>query len=203
MLIIGLDYHPSFQQIAFIDNETGEYGERQLLHKGGEAESFYRELKQQGVEVRIGMEATGHARWFERLVAELDFELWIGDPAQIRAKRVRKQKTDREDARLLLTPVTLLPISFTAVVSSGSRRPVMNTCAPSSTNRLAVANPVPLVPPVTSPIFPSSLPIFIFLHVSRASRALCSLCSERYRLLRRIYAQRDSRRAYLLFGPES
>ena len=92
MLIIGLDYHPSFQQIAFIDNVTGEYGERQLLHKGGEAESFYRELKQQGVEVRIGMEATGHARWFERLVAELGFELCIGDPAQIRAKRVRKQK---------------------------------------------------------------------------------------------------------------
>ena len=203
MLIIGLDYHPSFQQIAFINNETGEFGERLLLHKNGEAESFYRELKLQGVEVRIGMEATGHARWFERLIAELGFELWIGDPAQIRAKRVRKQKTDREDARLLLTPVTLLPISFTAVVSSGSRRPVMNTCAPSSTNRLAVANPVPLVPPVTSPIFPSSLPIFIFLHVSRASRALCSLCSERYRLLRKIYAQRDSRRAYLLFGPES
>jgi transposase len=49
------------------------------------------------------MEATGHARWFERLIAELGFELWIGDPAQIRAKRVRKQKTDREDARLLLT----------------------------------------------------------------------------------------------------
>jgi transposase len=103
MLIIGLDYHPSFQQIAFVDNETGEYGERQLLHKNGEGERFYRELKQRGVKVRIGMEATGHARWFERLVAELDFELWIGDPAQIRAKRVRKQKTDREDARLLLT----------------------------------------------------------------------------------------------------
>ena len=51
------------------------------------------------------MEATGHSRWFERLIAELDFELWIGDPAQIKAKRVRKQKTDREDARLLLTLV--------------------------------------------------------------------------------------------------
>ena len=31
----------------------------------------------------VGMEATGHARWFERLLAELGFELWIGDPAQI------------------------------------------------------------------------------------------------------------------------
>jgi hypothetical protein len=25
-----------------------------------------------------------------------DFELWIGDPAEIKAKRVRKQKYDRE-----------------------------------------------------------------------------------------------------------
>ena len=48
------------------------------------------------------MEATGHARWFERLLAELGFELWIGDPARIKAKRVRKQKTDRLDAALLL-----------------------------------------------------------------------------------------------------
>jgi hypothetical protein len=28
--------------------------------------------------------------------------LWIGDPAEIEAKRVKKRKTDREDARLLL-----------------------------------------------------------------------------------------------------
>jgi transposase len=48
------------------------------------------------------MEASGPARWFERLVAELQFELRIGDAAQIRAKRVRKQKTDRQDAQLIL-----------------------------------------------------------------------------------------------------
>ena len=47
-------------------------------------------------------EATGHSRWFERLLGELGFELWIGDPAEIKAKRVKKQKFDREDARLLL-----------------------------------------------------------------------------------------------------
>jgi uncharacterized membrane protein len=46
------------------------------------------------------MEASGHARWFERLLAELQFELWIGDAAEIRTKRVRKQKTDRQDAQL-------------------------------------------------------------------------------------------------------
>jgi transposase len=48
------------------------------------------------------MEASGHARWFERLLAELHFELWMGDAAEIRSKRVRKQKTDRQDAQLLL-----------------------------------------------------------------------------------------------------
>jgi transposase len=52
--------------------------------------------------VRVGMEATGYSRWFERLLAELGFEVWIADAAEIKKKRVRKQKTDRLDAELLL-----------------------------------------------------------------------------------------------------
>ena len=102
MMLIGVDYHPSFQTIAFLFEETGEYEERELNHSDGQAEKFYRDLKQRGMSVRVGMEATGHSRWFERLLAELGFELWIGDPAEIKAKRVKKQKFDREDARLLL-----------------------------------------------------------------------------------------------------
>src|ERR1700745_4339753 len=101
MLIIGCDYHPGFQQIAFVDTETGELQERRLQHRE-EAEKFYRELAAQGMKVRVGMEASGHARWFERWLAELNFELWIGDAAEIRTKRVRKQKTDRQDAQLIL-----------------------------------------------------------------------------------------------------
>ena len=102
MMIIGVDYHPSFQTIAFLMGETSEYEEREVNHSDGKAEKFYRDLKQRGICVRVGMEATGHSRWFERLLAELGFELWIGDPAEIKAKRVKKQKFDREDARLLL-----------------------------------------------------------------------------------------------------
>jgi transposase len=102
MLIIGVDYHPSFQQIAFLDQETGECGERRLNHSDGEAEKFYRDLRLRGISVRVGMEATGYSRWFERLLAELGIELWIGDAAEIQTKRVRKQKTDRQDAELLL-----------------------------------------------------------------------------------------------------
>jgi transposase len=104
VIIIGVDYHPSDQYIAFVDTETGEYVERQLNHSDREAEKFYRELAARGVSVRVrvGMEATGYSRWFERLLAELGMEVWIGDAAEIKTKRVRKQKTDREDARLLL-----------------------------------------------------------------------------------------------------
>jgi hypothetical protein len=102
MIIIGCDYHPGFQQIAFVDTDTGEVKERKLRHRE-EAEEFYRQLKVSGKQVRVGMEASGHARWFERSITELQFELWIGDAAKIRTKRVRKQKTDRQDAQLLLT----------------------------------------------------------------------------------------------------
>src|SRR6266436_5199715 len=102
MFITGVDYHPSFQQIAFLDQETGECGERRLNHSDGEAEKFYRDLQQRGVSVRVGMEATGYSRWFEQLLAELGIEVWIGNAAEIKTRRVRKQKTDREDARLLL-----------------------------------------------------------------------------------------------------
>jgi transposase len=101
MIIIGIDYHPSFQQIAFVDTDTGEFQERELQHRE-EAEKFYRELATGGGKVRVGMEASGQARWFERLLGDLNIELWIGDAAEIRAKRVRKKKTNREDARLIL-----------------------------------------------------------------------------------------------------
>src|SRR5258706_2941539 len=101
MMIIGCDYHPGFQQIAFVDMATGELRERRLAHRE-EAEGFYRDLVAHGVGVRVGMEASGQARWFEGLISELRFELWIGDAAEIRTKRVRKQKTDRQDAQLIL-----------------------------------------------------------------------------------------------------
>lgn len=99
MWIIGCDYHPRFQQIAFVNTEGGECGKRRLEHVG-EAEQFYRGLR--GQAVRVGMEAGGQARWFERFLAELGYELWIGDPRKIRAAETRKQKTDARDAAHLL-----------------------------------------------------------------------------------------------------
>ena len=98
MKIIGCDFHPSFQQIAMVDTETGEQEEKRLTP--GEAVQFYRQL--QGQQVLIGMEASGNTLWFERLLADLGHQMRMGDASKIRAMEVRKQKTDRRDAELLL-----------------------------------------------------------------------------------------------------
>ena len=99
MMIIGCDFHPRFQQIAFVDRETGEYGERRLNHPE-EAEQFYRSLV--GRPVRIGVEATGDFRWFRHLMEELGHEFLLGDATAIRAACPRRQKTDKRDARHIL-----------------------------------------------------------------------------------------------------
>ncbi len=99
MLIIGCDFHPKFQQIAYVNKETGEYGERRLLHVQ-EATMFYESLC--GQQVRIGVEATGNFRWFQRLLSSLGHQLLLGDPSQIHACCPRKQKTDKRDARHIL-----------------------------------------------------------------------------------------------------
>jgi hypothetical protein len=77
--------------MAWVDTETGESNEVRLEHRE-EAEEFYRDLASQGMKVRVGMEASGHARWFERLLGDLHFELWIGDAAEIRSKRGASRK---------------------------------------------------------------------------------------------------------------
>ena len=99
MLIIGCDYHPSWQQVCWLDAETGETQERKLEHASGEAERFYRQLPGSAL---IGMESTGNCQWFVEMLASAGHELWIGDAARIRASEVRQQKHDRRDAALIL-----------------------------------------------------------------------------------------------------
>ena len=100
MKIIGCDFHPSYQQIAMVDTETGELWEGRLEHEQGEARRFYQAL--QGQTVRVGIEAVGNSQWFEQMLVEMGHELWIGDAAQIRRLVVRLQKTDRRDAKHIL-----------------------------------------------------------------------------------------------------
>jgi transposase len=66
------------------------------------------------------LEATGYSRWFERLLAELGIEVWIGDAAEIKTKRASgSKKTDRQHAQLLLK--LLLGKSFSANLGTESR----------------------------------------------------------------------------------
>jgi transposase len=99
MMIIGCDFHPSWQQVSWLDTGTGDWGEQKLVHASGEARMFYQQL---AAPVLIGMEATGNSQWFIELVEDLGHAIWIGDAAEIRASYVRKQKTDKRDAAHIL-----------------------------------------------------------------------------------------------------
>ncbi len=100
MKIIGCDFHPGYQQTAVLDLATGETEEKALSHeRKEEVRAFYAGLEESA---RVGIEASGQSQWFERMLAELGHEIWIGDAAKIRASCERKQKTDRRDAELLL-----------------------------------------------------------------------------------------------------
>ena len=99
MVLIGCDFHPSWQQVCWVDTDTGETEERKLVHAPGEAEKFYRRFPSPAL---IGMEATGNCQWFVEMLLTLGHDVWIGDAAKIRASEVRQQKHDRRDAALLL-----------------------------------------------------------------------------------------------------
>lgn len=99
MKIIGCDYHPAWQQVAVLDNETGEIEELKLSHADEEAERFYSALQKPAL---VGIEATGNIQWFLDLLQRLGHEVWLGNAAEIRASYVRKQKTDKRDAGHIL-----------------------------------------------------------------------------------------------------
>ena len=52
-MMIGVDCHPTSQQIAFLMEETAEYSERELNHSVGEAQLCHRHLHQRGIRTRL------------------------------------------------------------------------------------------------------------------------------------------------------
>ena len=99
MFLIGCDFHPSWQQVSWMQEDTGETGDEKLVHTAGEVEKFYQRFPRGTI---VGMEATGNCQWFMEVLASLGHELWVGDAARIRASDARQQKHDKRDARLLL-----------------------------------------------------------------------------------------------------
>src|SRR5260370_21024783 len=99
MVLIGCDFHPSWQQVSWMDRETGEAGDQKLVHEPGAVEKFYRQFP---AGTRIGMEATGNCPWFGELVNGLGPKVLVGDAAKLRASDSPQQKHPQPDAPLLL-----------------------------------------------------------------------------------------------------
>ena len=62
-MIIGVDYHPSFQAIAFCMEETGECGEQELSHSDGQAEKFSKGAASRNRFSRSGLRLR-HSPWY-------------------------------------------------------------------------------------------------------------------------------------------
>jgi len=98
---IGVDFHARQQTISYLTTEEGEIGRLQLDHgQPEEVRKFYQQFA--GQEVIVGFEASGYAAWFEELLEELGYEIWIGHATAIRLFARRRQKNDRRDADLIL-----------------------------------------------------------------------------------------------------
>lgn len=98
---IGVDFHARQQTVSYLTTEDGEIKQLQLDHgQPGEVRKFYEQFA--GQQVIVGFEASGYAAWFEELLEELGYEIWVGHAAAIRLFARRRQKNDRRDADLIL-----------------------------------------------------------------------------------------------------
>src|SRR5262245_23223527 len=98
---IGVDCHARQQTISYLTTEEGEIKHLGLDH--GEpalVRGFYEQFA--GQQVVVGFESSGYAAWFEELLEELGYEIWIGHALAIRTYARRRQKNDRRDAELIL-----------------------------------------------------------------------------------------------------
>jgi transposase len=64
--------------IASSHEQTGEIIERRLEHETAEVRTFYAALSALAL---VGIEATGYAHSFQRMLAEQGHELWVGHVA--------------------------------------------------------------------------------------------------------------------------
>jgi transposase len=98
---IGVDFHARQQTVSYLTTEEGEICRLQLDHgRPEEVRKFYQQFA--GQEVVVGFEASGYAAWFEELLEEVGYQIWIGHATAIRLFARRRQKNDRRDADLIL-----------------------------------------------------------------------------------------------------
>lgn len=97
---IGVDFHARKQTVSYLTTEDGEIRQLELDHEKDDVRGFYVQFR--GQAVVVGFESSGYAAWFEELLEELEYEIWIGHALAIRQQARRRQKNDRRDADLIL-----------------------------------------------------------------------------------------------------
>jgi len=107
---VGVDFHVHSQTVFWCDTQDGVVNQRRLDHERDDVSIFY---AQWPTPVTVGVESSGYAQWFHRLVQEKGHRLLVGDAHAIRQFAKRRQKNDRRDAELLLD--LLLHDDFPAV----------------------------------------------------------------------------------------
>jgi hypothetical protein len=75
MLISGCDFHAAGSKLFGSDSETGETGERNLVHASGEAKQFMSSCL---IARLVGMEAR-NSQWSIELVEDVGRSIWVGD----------------------------------------------------------------------------------------------------------------------------
>src|ERR1044071_8191719 len=83
-IYIGVDFHARQQTICYLTTNTGEILFHQHQHQDKAAvRAFYAQFSGH---VIVGLEASGYSPWFERLLEELDCEVWLGHATTIRQR---------------------------------------------------------------------------------------------------------------------
>jgi transposase len=98
MIMVGCDLPTRKPQVARLNTDTGELGDRELSYDGDAVERFD---AARPAPVTVGIERTGYSLWFRALLQRLGHPLLVGEAAKIRAMFVRQTTTDRRDARAL------------------------------------------------------------------------------------------------------
>ncbi len=96
---IGVDFHARTQTVCWCDTGDGVIHQRTLDHQLDDVRAFYAQFPAPAV---VGLESSGYAVWFHRLLVELGHQVLVGDAFAIRQFARRRQKNDRRDAELIL-----------------------------------------------------------------------------------------------------
>lgn len=95
----GVDFHARMQTVSWMNTECGEIQQKELDHNSDDIRGFYQQFTG---EVIVGIEASGYTSWFEEMLDELGWVVWMGDASEIRRRAPRRQKNDKRDAAHIL-----------------------------------------------------------------------------------------------------